>query len=68
MIDAGWAIAHGEVFLAEPSDDLHLRLSYGVLPPDALKRGAQVLASVVRSQMKSPMPLETVSEDWTPLV
>ncbi len=72
LVEQGWAAAPGEVFLAQPAADLHLRLSFGTLPPEAIRRGVETLARIVREQLAQPAnerenPIGNGS-DWTPLV
>ncbi len=72
LMEHGWAAAPGEVFLAQPVANQHLRLSFGNLPPDAMRRGVETLARIVREQLALPAnePADVMANgsDWTPLV
>jgi len=68
MLQQGWAVAPGETFLVQPSAHLHLRLSFGSLPPDAIRRGVQILGSLVRQQLSLPAEPYADGTDWMPLV
>jgi 2-aminoadipate transaminase len=68
MLHQGWEIVPGEVFLAQPSTEQHVRLCFGNLPADALSRSMRALGQVVREQLAVPGPAIQEGGDFTPLV
>jgi DNA-binding transcriptional MocR family regulator len=68
MLQEGWEIAPGDVFLAQPSGEQHLRLCFGNLPADALARSMRVLGRIVREQLAAPVPPPAEGIEYTPLV
>jgi DNA-binding transcriptional MocR family regulator len=68
MLQQGWEIAPGDVFLAQSSGDQHVRLCFGNLPADALGRSMRALGQVVREQLATPVPALQEDGDYTPLV
>jgi DNA-binding transcriptional MocR family regulator len=68
MLQQGWEIAPGDVFLAQPSSDQHLRLCFGNLPADALNRSMRALGQILREQLAAPAPERAGTIDYTPLV
>jgi DNA-binding transcriptional MocR family regulator len=68
MLQAGWEIAPGDVFLAQPAGDLHVRLCYGNLPVDALNRSMRALGQILREQLAAPVVEDEGTAEYTPLV
>ena len=68
MLQQGWEVAPGDVFLAQSSGDQHVRLCFGNLPADALGRSMRALGQVVREQLATPVPAPQEDGDFTPLV
>lgn len=68
MLDQGWEIAPGDVFLAQPGSDLHVRLCFGSLPVDAIARSLRTLGQIVREQLAMPDPAIQEDNDYAPLV
>jgi DNA-binding transcriptional MocR family regulator len=68
MLQQGWEIAPGDVFLAQPSGDQHLRLCFGNLPADALSRSMRALGQILREQLAAPALEPEGTIDYTPLV
>lgn len=61
----GLAVAPGEVFLSEPSTQLHLRLTFGNQPSESIESGVEMLGELIRERVTAA-PAE--AEDWMPLV
>jgi DNA-binding transcriptional MocR family regulator len=68
MAQEGWEIAPGDVFLAQPSADQHLRLCFGSLPADAIARSMRTLGKIVREQSALPSTAGPEGGEYTPLV
>ena len=68
MLQQGWELAPGDVFLAQPSGDQHVRLCFGNLPADALQRSMRTLGQVVREQLAMPNPAIQEGGEFAPLV
>jgi DNA-binding transcriptional MocR family regulator len=68
MLQQGWETAPGDVFLAQPASDLHLRLCFGSLPVDAITRSLRTLGQIVREQLAAPAPMSQEDGDYAPLV
>ncbi|MCW5840759.1 MAG: PLP-dependent aminotransferase family protein [Caldilinea sp.] len=64
----GWAFAPGSVFLAENDGEHHLRICFGNLPVDGIRRGLEILGQVVRDYLAMRPPLHEPVANWTPLV
>jgi DNA-binding transcriptional MocR family regulator len=67
-IQQGWIFAPGDVFLAEPSSDYHLRICFGNQPPTTLRNGVQALAQLIRERLEQRTRHRLEPVDWTPLV
>jgi DNA-binding transcriptional MocR family regulator len=67
-IQQGWLFAPGDVFLAEPSANSHLRICFGSQPPTTLRNGIQALAHLIRERLEQSSRQRLDSVDWTPLV
>lgn len=68
MLDQGWEIAPGDVFLAQPGSEQHVRLCFGSLPVDAITRSLRTLGQIVREQLATPNPPLREGGDYAPLV
>lgn len=68
MLQQGWEIAPGDVFLAQPSSDQHVRLCFGSLPVDAINRSVRALCQIVREQLALPALATQEGGDYAPLV
>lgn len=68
MAQQGSEVAPGEVFLAQPSADQHVRLCFGSLPVDAITRSLRTLCRIVREQLALPAPALSEGGDYAPLV
>lgn len=68
MLQQGWEIAPGDVFLAQASGDQHVRLCFGNLPADALGRSMRVLGQIVRAQLATPKQAIQEGGEFAPLV
>ncbi len=68
MLQQGWAVAPGSVFLANGDGDVHLRLCFGGLSVENIRRGVEVLGLVIRQQLATEPPLSTSIDEWMPLV
>jgi DNA-binding transcriptional MocR family regulator len=68
MLQQGWEIAPGDVFLAQPSSDQHVRLCFGNLPAEALGRSMRALGQIVREQLATPSPAIQDGGEFAPLV
>jgi DNA-binding transcriptional MocR family regulator len=64
----GFELAPGDAFLAQGSNDLHARICFGNLPPDALRRSMRALGQVLRTQLAAPSPAPVDEGERTPLV
>jgi DNA-binding transcriptional MocR family regulator len=67
-LQQGWVFTPGDVFLAEPSGDTHLRICFANQPPTTLRTGVQTLGRLIRERLdqQGRQPIDPV--DWTPLV
>jgi DNA-binding transcriptional MocR family regulator len=68
MAQEGWEIAPGDVFLAQPSTDQHLRLCFGSLPADAITRSMRTLGKIVSEQLALPSAAGPEGGEYMPLV
>jgi DNA-binding transcriptional MocR family regulator len=68
MLQQGWEIAPGDVFLAQPSANQHVRLCFGNLPADALARSMRALGQIARQQLATPSPAVQEGGELAPLV
>lgn len=64
----GWEIAPGDVFLAQPSSEHHVRLCFGSEPNDALTRSMKAMGQIMRQQLAQPDPARQEGGDFAPLV
>ncbi len=67
-LQQGWAFAPGSVFLAENDGEHHLRICFGNLPVDGIRRGLEILGQVVRDYLALRAPVPEPVANWTPLV
>ncbi|MCS6825601.1 MAG: PLP-dependent aminotransferase family protein [Caldilinea sp.] len=66
-LQQGWAVAPGSVFWTNPEGERNLRLCFGGLTVDQVRCGVEVVAQVVRQQLKlTAAPVSP--EEWLPLV
>jgi DNA-binding transcriptional MocR family regulator len=68
MQGEGFELAPGEAFLAQGSSDVHVRICFGNLPPDALRRSMRALGGVLRTQLATPGLPRDEEGELTPLV
>jgi DNA-binding transcriptional MocR family regulator len=68
MRQGGWEIAPGDVFLAQPSGEQHVRLCFGSQPDDALARSMRTMGQIVREQLAQPDIALQDGGDFAPLV
>ncbi len=68
VLQQGWAVAPGNVFLPEESAHQHLRVCFGALPAESIRRGVEVLGEVIRQQQASALPKATTLDEWLPLL
>lgn len=55
-LQRGVAFAPGRAFLTSPSASYHLRLCFGMLPPEQLTSGVQIIAELVEERLnKAPL-------------
>jgi DNA-binding transcriptional MocR family regulator len=65
----GWAFAPGEVFLAQPSGQQHLRICFGQQPPETIRSGVEALARLIQARMEQATVLPAPAGDvWSPIV
>lgn len=64
----GWAVAPGEVFLAEPQAQKSLRICFGNQPPEAISAGIEVLGALIHDRLNGRSHPQPAVNDWTPLV
>jgi DNA-binding transcriptional MocR family regulator len=67
-LQQGWAFAPGDVFLPEGGTDSHLRLSFGSLAPDDLRRGISVLGELINIELSQAPRTFAPSLELTSLV
>jgi DNA-binding transcriptional MocR family regulator len=67
-VQQGWIFAPGDVFLAEPSTHLHLRICFGNQPPSTIRSGVEMLSGLIRERVARSTSNGAPSMDWTPLV
>lgn len=67
-LQQGWAVAPGSVFLPESSASHHLRICFGALPDESIRRGVEVLAQVIRQQLSDAPPSASTLDAWLPLL
>lgn len=68
MVQEGWAVAPGSVFLTNGDGDRHLRICFGGLAVESIQRGVEVLGLVIRQQLESEPPVSTAVDEWLPLI
>jgi 2-aminoadipate transaminase len=67
-LQAGWIFAPGDVFLAEPSGEEHLRICFGNQPPATIRNGVEVLSRLIRETVGADARPVREPLDSTPLV
>ena len=67
-LQQGWAVAPGSVFLPGASANHHLRICFGALPEDAIRRGVEVLGEVIRQQLIHAASPANALYEWLPLL
>lgn len=67
-LQQGWAVAPGSVFLPGASANHHLRICFGALPEDAIRRGVEVLGEVIRQQLIHASSPANALDEWLPLL
>lgn len=67
MLQQGWAVAPGHVFMSGTTGDHHLRLCFGNSTPETIRRGIEVLGQVIRQQLAAASAAPAVGE-WMPWV
>lgn len=68
VLQQGWAVAPGNVFLADGNGDFHLRLCFGALTPDNIRQGVRLVGEVIRRQLAVEPSAPEMSGEWMPLV
>lgn len=68
VLQQGWAVAPGSVFLPEESANQHLRVCFGALPAESIRRGVEVLGGVISQQLARVSPKATTLDEWLPLL
>lgn len=68
VLQQGWAVAPGSVFLPDASANHHLRICFGALPDEHIRRGVEVLAHVIRQQLENAPPSADALDAWLPLL
>ena len=58
----------GEVFLAQPSTHMHLRLAFGGQTREAIHTSVELLGQMIRERLAQKNRSEDELYDWTPLV
>lgn len=64
----GLALTPGEVFLAQPSTHVHLRLAFGGQTREAIHTSVELLSQLIRQRLAQENHREDELFDWTPLV
>lgn len=64
---AGWAIAPGNVFLAQPRTGSAIRICFGQQDPPTLRHGVEVLAQLIRARKASAVVVPTAAAEWSPM-
>lgn len=67
-LQQGWAVAPGSVFLPDATAQHHLRICFGALPEESIRRGVEVVAQVIRQQLADAPPSATSLDAWMPLL
>ncbi|MFN3335049.1 MAG: aminotransferase class I/II-fold pyridoxal phosphate-dependent enzyme, partial [Caldilinea sp.] len=68
ILQQGWAVAPGNVFLTDGNGDFHLRLCFGALTPDNIRQGVRLVSEIIRRQLAVEPLAPKMSGEWTPLV
>jgi DNA-binding transcriptional MocR family regulator len=68
LLRQGWAVAPGEVFLAEPAQQKSIRICYGNLTPDVITTGVEVISRTIRERTIAITESSVHRDNWTPLV
>ena len=68
LLQLGWAVAPGNVFLPGADGDHHLRICFGALPDASIRRGVEALGQVIRQQLAVTPPTSAAFEEWLPLL
>lgn len=67
-LQTGWVFAPGDVFLAEPSADHHLRVCFGNQPPATIRTGVAALSQLIRDVLNATPRPTRAPTDSQPLV
>lgn len=67
-LNEGLVFAPGDVFLAQPSTEYHLRLCFGSQSADTIRSGIEILGQLIRERLQYTEPRNPEPSDWTPLV
>ena len=67
-LNEGLVFAPGDVFLAQPSMDYHLRLCFGHQSVDTIRSGIEILGRLIREGLQCADTRNPEPNDWTPLV
>jgi DNA-binding transcriptional MocR family regulator len=68
LLRQGWAVAPGEVFLAEPAQEKSVRICFGNLTPDVINDGVDALSHAIRERLNAATEPAIQRGNWTPLV
>lgn len=62
------ALAPGEVFLVQPSRDLHLRLTFSSQNEEGVRAGVELLGQLIKDRLEQEAADVDRVYDWTPIV
>lgn len=68
VLQQGWAIAPGSVFLTGTEGGHNLRLCFGGLSVEGIRRGVEIVSQVIREQLVIDAPAPAAISEWMPLV
>jgi DNA-binding transcriptional MocR family regulator len=67
-LQQGVAIAAGDVFLAQPDAQQHVRLAFSYEDEETIRRSVQVLGNLIGERLHQANQQKQISPEWLPLV
>jgi DNA-binding transcriptional MocR family regulator len=68
LLRQGWAVAPGEVFMADADQRKSIRICFGSLTPDGINAGVDAVSQCIRERLATHTATSPAHGNWMPLV